>query len=519
MIPAMDIGATDPATLAPAPRTRPGAPHEDGGERTARGGVDFAAVFGAALARSGDARDSGEPGHRDDDQLEHDEPAAWESVAVAPAQNAILPIVGWACAAPPDRAVEIAASDEDGTRGGRAPETWRGEPGQPGKGDVTWWALRPALSGAADVPATREVERPSSFTWGEALPPAAARDSIEEGVTAAATGPSLTRPVLAVAIAPTVMDPAVVGEAGMAAEVPTHLAAAHMLLHGRTRRTDAWHAQDAPRMRLPRAARAGLRDGDADVADARQAASTLSAAVVDVLRSSIGSRTEHVVEPNGRHHGAVPRVEVSLDRTGDEMRAALDAERAGPAGVTPGESAGASAGGAGADGAATDAHPGDHPGARAAIAVPALNGSTPGAPVFEAQAASTIAALDPPIDDRQMADQLVQAIRVQLRGGVSDATVRLKPEHLGEVTISLRVEGSTVSATVQAEVAAVRHWIEANESTLRDNLSRAGLDLGQLVVRPDDRGAQQHPPRDSEQRRKGTRPRAHPTEARFTITV
>jgi flagellar hook-length control protein FliK len=272
-------------------------------------------------------------------------------------------------------------------------------------------------------------------------------------------------------------------------------------------------------MQSPGSARAGLHDWGADVAGARQAASTLSAAAADVLRSSIGSWTEHTVESNARRQGAAQHVEVSLDRTGDEMRAALDAERAAPGGVTPGEGGGASAGGAGADGAAADAHAGDHPGARAAIAASALNGSTPGAPVLEARAVSTVAALESPIDDRQVADQLVQAIRVQLRGGVSDATVRLKPEHLGEVTISLRVEGSTVSAMVQAEVAAVRHWIEANESTLRENLSRAGLELGQLVVCPDDRGARQHPPRDSEQRRKGVRSRAHAPEALFTITV
>lgn len=305
----------------------------------------------------------------------------------------------------------------------------------------------------------------------------------------------------------------------MAAEMSAHAAPAQLRLHGRTRQTHGWRAQEAPHEAQFRGvALAGWRDGAADISGAPHAASTVSAALADVLRSALVSRTAHAAEPNGRH-GVVQYAEAALEPTGPEMRAALDAERAVPAGVTPAGGAEGSGAGASADGSAADAHGGGHPGARTPVAVPGLNGSTPGWPVVEAQAASAVAALDPPIDDRHVADQLVQAIRVQLRGGVSDATVRLKPEHLGDVTISLRVEGSTVSATVQAEVAAVRHWIEANESTLRENLSRAGLDLGQLVVRPDERGAQQNPPRGNEQRRKGMRGRADATEARFTVTV
>jgi flagellar hook-length control protein FliK len=73
--------------------------------------------------------------------------------------------------------------------------------------------------------------------------------------------------------------------------------------------------------------------------------------------------------------------------------------------------------------------------------------------------------------------------------GTTEARVQLKPEHLGNLNITLKVEHNQVTATIQADVAAVRRWIESHESSLRQALSEQGLQLASLVVRPDDEQA------------------------------
>jgi flagellar hook-length control protein FliK len=116
-------------------------------------------------------------------------------------------------------------------------------------------------------------------------------------------------------------------------------------------------------------------------------------------------------------------------------------------------------------------------------------------------------------------ERLVQAMHVNVKSGVMEATVRLRPEYLGEVTIQLRVDGSSVTAVVQTDTPAVRQWLESQEQTIRNGLAAHGLDLDRLVVNPDGEGQQ---PRDeseaNESRRRAYRRRQQSTE-RFEITV
>lgn len=83
--------------------------------------------------------------------------------------------------------------------------------------------------------------------------------------------------------------------------------------------------------------------------------------------------------------------------------------------------------------------------------------------------------------------QLVRAMRIQLAGGVGEARIQLDPEHLGAVTVNLRVEGGVVSAVVTAEQSAVRQLIENQETSLRQALAEQGLLLGKLHVERDGR--------------------------------
>ena len=113
--------------------------------------------------------------------------------------------------------------------------------------------------------------------------------------------------------------------------------------------------------------------------------------------------------------------------------------------------------------------------------------------------------------------RLVQSMRVLVRDGISEAVVRLRPEHLGEVSISLRLDGRSVSAVVRADTAGVREWLQSQHDVLRQGLALQGLDLEKLDVEPDDRrrGAGHQDP--EEPRRE--RPRDSDSEARFVVTA
>jgi flagellar hook-length control protein FliK len=99
---------------------------------------------------------------------------------------------------------------------------------------------------------------------------------------------------------------------------------------------------------------------------------------------------------------------------------------------------------------------------------------------------------------------VVQGIRMQWRDGEGTAVIKLDPAYLGTVTVTLRVEGGSVSATLQAENPQVRAWIATNESSLRLGLADQGLALERLAIG----GEPSADPRfdEREQRRSGREP-------------
>ena len=96
----------------------------------------------------------------------------------------------------------------------------------------------------------------------------------------------------------------------------------------------------------------------------------------------------------------------------------------------------------------------------------------------------------------EQAAQIVRSMRLQWRGQTGEATLRLQPDHLGNVFVSVRVEQGSVSAMVRAETPAAQQWIQQHQQQLRDALDAQGLRVAQFTVtsNPDDR-----PRRDSEQ--------------------
>jgi flagellar hook-length control protein FliK len=105
--------------------------------------------------------------------------------------------------------------------------------------------------------------------------------------------------------------------------------------------------------------------------------------------------------------------------------------------------------------------------------VPAANGGSlmPNAPAMP--------------NEHDVTMQLVQSMRMQFRDGIGEAILKLKPEHLGAVSISLRVENGGLKANVQADMPAVRQWLESQQDTLRSALADHGLRLDRFDVEPD----------------------------------
>jgi flagellar hook-length control protein FliK len=91
--------------------------------------------------------------------------------------------------------------------------------------------------------------------------------------------------------------------------------------------------------------------------------------------------------------------------------------------------------------------------------------------------------------------RLVESMKVQYRQGIPEATIRLKPEHFGEVTISIRVERGAVSAVMHADTPEAQQWLAGHEDRLRSGLADQGLHLDRYVVQRDrsqDQPRQQH---------------------------
>ena len=112
-------------------------------------------------------------------------------------------------------------------------------------------------------------------------------------------------------------------------------------------------------------------------------------------------------------------------------------------------------------------------------------------------------------DGDDLRAQIVQSIRVQWTGGAGEARVRLRPEHLGEVVATIKVEHGAVTATLQAERPEVRRWLEAHAQTLREGLVDHGLKLDRLIVLTEPARGET---RDDTQGRARGRPSQHPQQ-------
>jgi flagellar hook-length control protein FliK len=116
-------------------------------------------------------------------------------------------------------------------------------------------------------------------------------------------------------------------------------------------------------------------------------------------------------------------------------------------------------------------------------------------------------------------DRLVQSLRMQFQRGGGDAVVHIRPEHLGPLTVSVRVENGVVSARVHADNPLVVEWLQSNEQTLREGLRSSGLHLDRLVIHRDDDPSARTPQREDARGRRDQRRRQDSAQSTFEITV
>lgn len=129
--------------------------------------------------------------------------------------------------------------------------------------------------------------------------------------------------------------------------------------------------------------------------------------------------------------------------------------------------------------------------------------------------------------EAELPDQIVQSLRLQITGGGGEARVQLRPEYLGELSIRVVVDDGVVTARLEAEVPAVREWIERHEVSLRQALGEHGLALDELSV--SDRGGsdevldgheqEEASDRERPQHHRRARRRADDDRPRFEVTV
>jgi flagellar hook-length control protein FliK len=87
------------------------------------------------------------------------------------------------------------------------------------------------------------------------------------------------------------------------------------------------------------------------------------------------------------------------------------------------------------------------------------------------------------VDPSAIVEQVVRGMAMRTQSdGTSEVRLRLVPEHLGAVTLSLKVDGSNVSATALAQNADVRNALVAHQHQLARSLADAGLKLTGFTV-------------------------------------
>jgi flagellar hook-length control protein FliK len=92
------------------------------------------------------------------------------------------------------------------------------------------------------------------------------------------------------------------------------------------------------------------------------------------------------------------------------------------------------------------------------------------------------AALSRTVDQEAVIRQISERLQHAIRVGAHEMRITLRPEALGEVRMSIRVEGDVVLARMQVENSRVKEVIENNLKLLKDALEKQNLHVGGFSV-------------------------------------
>jgi len=87
-----------------------------------------------------------------------------------------------------------------------------------------------------------------------------------------------------------------------------------------------------------------------------------------------------------------------------------------------------------------------------------------------------------PVSPQMVMDQIVQHMRYEVRGDITEVRIQLKPEHLGEVALRVAMQNGIVVAQFIAENQRVKEIIESNFNQLRDALEEQGINISEIEV-------------------------------------
>ncbi len=121
---------------------------------------------------------------------------------------------------------------------------------------------------------------------------------------------------------------------------------------------------------------------------------------------------------------------------------------------------------------------------------------------------------EPTANGEPLSHAVVRSLKFQWAQGGGEARLQLRPEYLGDLSVSLRVSGASVTAILSAESASVRAWIDTHQSDLRRALEAQGLSLDSLIIDPDGH-PQERQESPGRQEHRAPHRRRHPDAGRF----
>ncbi len=93
---------------------------------------------------------------------------------------------------------------------------------------------------------------------------------------------------------------------------------------------------------------------------------------------------------------------------------------------------------------------------------------------------------------RDVVVKIADELRLHVAGGTSEVRVRLKPEHLGELSLKITIHEGELTARMDVSVPAVKAALDAQLPQLREALASRGIEIRRFDVVADGQGNAQH---------------------------